>query len=250
MNTKPLLTFLPVIFALAIPGALHAKGDDSGHAKGIEFSCATLEDLPYHELYYQHGKQHLPLALAAGQRSKLYHLQGVETLELFVRKEQAAGSGTAGAAPEYQRVGMAPLLKGVKRLLFLIDATKDATDLPLRLLGMDDTLATFPAGSFRFINRTPNPLRLELAGATHELPQGALKVVTPALPGAGGFLPAIIKSADGQLVLENRFFAQRTGRELVIISPPAAGRTELAMRFLSETIPASPPSGRKTSHRK
>jgi hypothetical protein len=89
-----------------------------------------------------------------------------------------------------------------------------------------------------------------LAGVTHELPQVTLKVVTPELPEAGGFLPAIIKNEEGRNVLENRFFAQRSGRELVIISPPAEGRTELVMKFLSDTIPASPPSDRKPSHRK
>ncbi|MEI8036941.1 MAG: hypothetical protein WCJ14_01000 [Verrucomicrobiota bacterium] len=250
MNPKLLFAVLLVIFPLAIPPALNAKSEDSGHSKAIEFTCAAWEKLPYPELYYLHGKQYLQLELSAGQRSKVYPLKGVEALELFIRKVSAAGSGISDAAPEYERVAMAPLLKGVKRMLFLIEASKDSKGMPLQLLGMDDTLETFPAGSFRFINQTPHLLRIEFAGVTRDLPQGALKVVTPDLPEAGGFLPAIIQNEDGRKILENRFFAQRTGRELIIISPPAAGRTELVMKFLSDTIPASPTTPRKPSHRK
>ena len=250
MNTKRLLTVLLVILPLAIPTALYAKSEDSGHSKGIEFSCAAWENLPYPELLYRHGEEYLPLELSPGQRSKAYPLKGVEALELFIRKEKPAAPGKSDASPEYERVGMAPLLNGVKKMLFLIESKEDSSGLPLQLLGMDDSLKAFPAGSLRFINQTPNPLRIELAGVTHELPQGALKVIIPELPEAGGFLPAIIRNEEGRSLFENRFFAQRSGRELVIIGPPAEGRTELAMKFLSETIPASPPSDRKPSHRK
>jgi hypothetical protein len=250
MNTKLLLAVLLVILPLAIPTALNAKGEDSGHSKAIEFSCAAWENLPYPELLYRHGDEYLPLVLSPGQRSKVYPLKGVETLELFIRNKKATGSGKSDASPEYERVAMAPLLNGVKKMLFLIEAKRDSNGLPLQLFGMDDSLETFPAGSFRFLNQTPNLLRIDLAGVTHELPQVTLKVVTPELPEAGGFLPAIIKNEEGRNVLENRFFAQRSGRELVIISPPAEGRTELVMKFLSDTIPASPPSDRKPSHRK
>lgn len=50
-----------------------------------------------------------------------------------------------------------------------------------------------------------------------------LKIVTPVLPEAGGFLPVVIKNEQGLSLLENRFLALRPGRELVIISPPARG---------------------------
>lgn len=250
MYTKLLFAVLPVIFPFAVLTALNARDEDSGHSKGIEFSCVVWENLPCPELYYLHGKQLLPLELSAGQRSKVYPLKGVAALELFIRKERTAGSAKSAAAPEYERVGMAPLLEGVKRMLFLIEANKDSKGLPLLLLGMDDTLAAFPAGSLRFSNQTPNALRLELAGVTHELPQGALTVVKPDLPEAGGFLPVIIKNKEGRNVLETRFFAQRTGRELILIRPPAEGLTELAVKFLSDTIPAGPPSGKKPAPRK
>ncbi|MGL5016651.1 MAG: hypothetical protein ACRDBP_00835, partial [Luteolibacter sp.] len=132
----------------------------------------------------------------------------------------------------------------------LIDEKKDAGDLPLRVLGIDDSLDSFPVGSYRFSNQTPDLLRIEFGGATHDLPAGEWKIVIPTLPEAGGFLPAIIRNEQGEILVENRFLAQRTVRELVVIGPPADGRTGLAIRFLSEIISASPPSKQKPARSK
>jgi len=56
-----------------------------------------------------------------------------------------------------------------------------------------------------------------------------------------------LKDAEGRNILENRFFAQPTGRELVVISPPAEGQTEMSLKFLSDIIPASPTPRKKAS---
>ena len=250
MKNKFLLTVLLTFLSLVIPLTMQAKGKEPGNAGVVEFTCAAWDNLPYPELFYLHGGEHLPLVISAGLRSEVFTLKGAEILELFVRKDKDAGAGTSSAPLEYERVGMAPLMKGVKRMLFLIEAKNDANGLPLQILGMDDSAEAFPGGCFRFVNQTPDPLRIELAGATCELPAGALKVVTPEIPAAGGFLPVIIKDVQGRNLLENRLLAQRTGRELVIIHPPAEGRNELMMKFLSETIPVSPTSGKKRASRK
>lgn len=250
MKNKFLLTVLLALLPLATPVGLKAKGEDSGIAGVVEFTCAAWENLPYPELFYRQGSEHLPLVISPGERSKVYPLKGVESLELFTRKDKTADAGTSNATLEYELIGTTPLLKGVKRMLFLIEANKDAKGLPLQILGIDDSVETFPAGSFRFINQTPDLLRIEFGGTTCELPPGALKVVLPEIPAAGGFLPAIIKNKDGRNLLENRFFAQHTGRELVIIKPPAEGRTELVTKFLSDAVAVSPPPKLKSSDRK
>jgi hypothetical protein len=242
MKTQSLLQLLFALFSFALPLALQAKDESPGHSGSIQFSCAVWEKPPYPELFYHHGGEYLPIEISVGQRSKAYPLNGVEALELFIRKKMPAGAAEPSAAVEYERVGKAPLLPDVKRMLFLIEAKKDANGLPLRVLGIDDSLEIFPAGSYRFFNQTPDLLRIKFGGATHDLPQGALKVVTPELPEAGGFLPVIIRDEQGRILLESRFLAQRTGRELVIIGPPAEGGTGIAIRFLSEIIPPSPPS--------
>jgi hypothetical protein len=250
MKTQSLLRPLFALFSLALPVTLQAKEKSPGHAGSIQFSCATWDTLPNPELFYHHGGEYLPIELSAGQRSKAYPLKGVVALELFIHKATIAAAAESNAAGEYERVGTAPLPPDAKRILFLIDAKKDANGLPLRVLGIDDSLEIFPVGSFRFFNQTPDLLRIEFAGATHDLPQGSLKVVTPELPEAGGFLPVVIKNEQGGILLENRFLAQRTVRELVIIGPPAEGRTGIAIQSLSEIIPASPPSTQKSARNK
>ena len=250
MKNNFLLTALLALLPLATSVTMQAQGEHSGEAVAVEFTCVAWEHLPYPELFYRQGSEHLPLALSEGERSKIYPLKGAESLELFTRKDKAADAGTSNVPLEYELIGTAPLLKGVKRMLFLIEAKQDAKGLPLRLLGIDDSLETFPGGSFRFINQTPDLLRIEFGGTNCELPPEALKVVIPEIPASGGFLPAIIKDAEGRNLLENRFLAQPAGRELVIISPPAEGRTGLTMKFLSEIVPASPPPGKKPDSRK
>lgn len=245
MKTQSLLRLLSALFSIALPVALQAKDESPGHSGSIRFSCAVWEKPPYPELFYHHGGEYLTIEVSVGQRSKAYPLKGVEALELFIRKKMPAAAAESNAAVEYERVGTAPLLPDAKRILFLIDAKKDANGLPLRVLAIDDSLEIFPAGSYRFFNRTPDLLRIEFGGATHDLPQGGWKVVTPELPEAGGFLPAILRDEQGRILLENRFLAQPTGRELVIIGPPAEGRTGIAIRFLSEIIPAGSPSTQK-----
>lgn len=250
MKTKSLLAIFLGILPFALPASLQAKDRDSAPAAAINFTCAAWGVLPYPELFYHRGGEYLPVELSAGQRSKVYPLKGAEVFELFSRKETVAGAGESSATPEYERVGTTTLPVGATRMLFLIDAKKDANGLPLQLLAMDDSLETFPAGSYRFFNQTPELLRIDFGGATHDLPPSELKIVRPVLTEAGGFLPVVIKNEQGRSLLENRFQAQRTGRELVIISPPAEGRTELAIKFLSELIPDSPPNAKKPTSRK
>ena len=250
MKTQSLLRLLFALIFLALPVALQAKDGSPSHSGSIQFSCVALQKLAYPELFYHCGGGYLPIEISVGQRSKAYPFKGVEAMEWFIRKTTVAGAIDSSAPPEYERVGTAPLLPDVKRILFLIDAKRDANGLPLRVLAIDDSLETFPASCYRFLNQTPGLLRIEFGGATHDLPPGVLKVVTPELPEAGGFLPVIIKNEQGRILLENRFLAQRTVRELVIIGPPAEGLTEIAIQSISEIIPASPPSTQKPSRSK
>ena len=249
VKPKLLLAVLLAILPLAAPATGHAKAEESASAGPLGFSCVAWGDLPCPELFYRRGNEFLPIKLSPGQRSQAYPLLiGVRVLELYIKNEKGAGKLESSA--DFELAGLAPLPQGAKRMLFLIEAKKDANGLPLQLRGMDDSLEAFPAGSFRFINQTPNLLRAELGGTTHELPQGEMKVVTPDLPAGGGFLPVIIKNEEGRNVLESRFFAQRAERELVVIRPPAEGRMELSVKFLSDVVPSSSPPAEKAPSRK
>lgn len=255
LTPKHLLTAILTMLPLAIPGALQAKDKKSTESQPVEFSCVAWEILPFPELFYRNGKEYLPIKLSAGQRSPAYPLQDAHALELFVQNDNPTAEGQSASPDSFKLAGLAPLREGTGRMLFLIEPTKESdkkpNDLPLQLRGLDDSLEAFPAGSFRFINQTPDLLRIELGGGdTHDLPEGGEQVLSPDFSAGGGFLPVIMKNEEGRIVLENRFFAQRTGRELVIISPPAEGRKELKVKFLSDAIPASPAPVNKTTPRK
>jgi hypothetical protein len=250
MKTKSLLAIFLSILPFVLPATLQAKDKDSGPAAASNFTCAVWGVQPYPELFYHQGGEFLPVELSPGQRSKVYPLKGTEVFELFIRKATVAGTADSSAPPEYEKVGVTALPEGAKRMLFLIEAKNEGQGPPLQLLAMDDSLEAFPAGSYRFLNRTPELLRIDFGGATHDLPPGELKIVTPVLPEAGGFLPVVIKNEQGLSLFENRFLAQRNGRELVIISPPTEGRTALVIKFLSEIIPVSPPNAKKPTSRK
>lgn len=249
MKIQILLAILLGIGPLALPAGLQAKDEKPGTAEAIKFTCATWDTLPNPELFYHHAGEYLPVELAAGQRSQAYPLKGAEVFELFIRKATVAGAAESSAPPEYEKIGVTALPEGAKRMLFLIEAKKEGQGPPLQLLAMDDSLESFPAGSYQFLNRTPDLLRIDFGGATHALPPGELKIVTPVLPEAGGFLPVVIKNEQGLSLFENRFLAQQNGRELVIISPPTQGRTELVIQFLSEIVPVSPPHAKKPASR-
>ena len=245
MKKKFPLTLAVALLPFAAPLTMQAEGEKPGGAGAVEFTCASWDDLPYPELFYRRGGEHLPLKISAGQRSQAYPLKGAGMLELCIRKGDPSDEPV-----EYEKVGAAPLPEGVRRMLFLIESKKDANGLPLQLLGMDDSLETFPAGSFRFINRTPDQLRIEFGGTVCQLPPEAIKVVVPETPAADGFLSVVIKDGEGQMILENRFFTQPTARELVVISPPAGGKTGLSIKSLTEIVPVSPLPVKKPAPRK
>jgi len=250
MIPKRLLSVLVAILPLATPDLLQAGEKEAADPQTIDFSCVAMGNLPFPELFYRGGKEYLPIKLSSGQRSQVYRLQDANALELFVQNEKAADDGKSASSDSYKLVGLAPLLEGAVRMLFLIEpaneSDKNSSGLPLQIRGLDDSLETFPAGSFRFINLTPDLLRIEFGGATHDLSGGDEKVLSSNISATGGFLPVIIKNEEGRTVLENRLFGQSNGRELVILSPPDEGRKGLKVTFLSDIIPASPSPGKKS----
>jgi len=106
-----------------------------------------------------------------------------------------------------------------------LKAKNEGQGPPLQLSAMDDSLESFQTGSYRFLNRTPDLLQINFGGATHEFPPGELKIVTPVLPEAGGFIHVAMKNEQRFSLFANRFLAQRNGRELVIISPHHATKS-------------------------
>ena len=224
---------LPVLLLAACPVLLRAQQPVTGKP-AVEFSCLAWEPLPIPAVLYRDGKERLPLDFETGNRSRLYPLKEGAGLELY-----AAQVGSAAAAD--QLVGKAPLIPGTRRMLFLIFPARESTGLPLRIVGLDDSLNAFPPGNFRFFNFSATPLHVKFGGQTSSLPAGEIKVVKSGVSSDGGLLPIYILDARGTKVFENRLFAQSDSREMVFIGPPDSAGGAPKVSFVTEVIPPEPP---------
>ena len=221
-----------MIVLTAATSTLRAEDGAAQPPAAIEFACAAWQELPYEKLFYREGKKFHPLELVPGNYSKLHPLKGAYTLELLIRKEGKEEKDE----PFYELVGLAPLVKGTDRMLFLIDASVDFHGLPLQLHGLDDSLDTFPSGAVRFINFTPNPLQVAFGEVTEVLPPGAVRIVKSQVPEEGGLVPFYLKNPEDETVYENRLFGQPAERQTVAIHPPSGEGTRLSLKFLSQRI--------------
>jgi hypothetical protein len=232
MNIKRIPATITAILWVIFPALAGAQASDAPSA--VKFSCVVWKELPYPGIFYRQKEKFLPLTLPARQRSEMYPLEGQEALELYIAKDQPNGN------PGYELVGKATLPQGSKQFLFMIQESPDGSQLPLRIFGMDDSLDAFPAGTFRFLNFTSLPLQVDFGGSSHKLPPEAIKVVVPAIPELGGFLPFIIKDASGHIGFQTRLFGQPRGRKMVMIVPPSKQDEKLSVLFVPQIIPYPP----------
>lgn len=197
----------------------------------IEFTCVQWGQLPFEKIFYYDGKTYQELELKGERRSDIYEMSRSQTMSLFTRELGASGD------MEFKLIGQTALQSGVQRYLFLIkSATSSSAELPVQMYGMDDSLNTFPPGSFRFVNFTPVPLVVEFNGKSEPISRSGIAQVASGVSVNGGFLPCFIKLNDGRVIFESRLIAQPNGREIVFILPPGERKDRLTLKFLSQTI--------------
>ena len=222
-----------ILTLVGCPALLRAQ--DAPGTPGVEFSCVVWEMPSISKVLYRDGKHYLPLEFSLGNRSQLYPLKESAALELY---EMAVG---ADGKTTYKLVGKAPMVAGARRMLFLIDQVANSSGLPLRVFGVNDALDVFPPGTFRFVNFSSAGLQVKFGGQTNKLPAGEMSVVKSNVSQKGGFLPFFLGDANGKIIFETRLFGQPTGRDMVLIGPPAKPGAEPMVKFLTEIIPPAPP---------
>lgn len=210
-------------------GEMPDDAEDSSAA--IRFACVAWDELSYEEIFFRGGGEFHPLKLNPGKCSELYSLEGVDSLELHIRKEDSAGEEI------YELIGSAPLIKGAEQLLFLIEEAEDSGSLPLLLHGLDDSWETFPVGAFRFVNYTTNPLQVEFGDVSAELPPQVPAIVKSQVPVDGGLIVFYLKDAKGDSVYENRLFGQPTQRQTVAIYAPLSEGGRMDFKFIWQRPP-------------
>jgi hypothetical protein len=219
-----------LLFALLPMQSMQAQAPQV--RSSIEFSCVSWEALPFSELLYREGHSYLPLESRPKVRSQLYPLKGGhEALELYIKGLDEDGQLI------YKLVAQAPIAVGTSRMLFFIQESKSAEGLPLNMFGVDDSLAVFPMGSFRFVNTTNVRMQVLFPNTKGALPARGMKVLTPKIPKLGGFIPLYVTDMEKNIVFETRLFGQPRGRKMVFIQAPEKQGGRARVRFLPEIIP-------------
>jgi hypothetical protein len=221
------------VFLLAIFPAL-ARAQTAQENTGISFSCLVWEPLPMPEVFYLDGKDYLPLTFSLGNRSQPYPLKQATAFDLYVRDTGEQGE-TA-----FKRVGKAPLVAGSRQMLLVIIPAADPDALPLRLMAVDDSLDTFPPGSFKFLNFSKEALQVKFGGQITAIRPGEIRVVKAKIPAKGGFMPFMLGDPSGNIVFETRLFGQPAGREMVFIGNAAEPEGQPKVMFLTQVIPLAP----------
>ena len=221
LNT--LLALLAAVFIVGISSA-----EEPNNRGRITFTAIPLSSLPYENLYYRNGKEFTPIEMRKGRRSKPCTLSSAEFLELYTDHEDPA--------LKYQLIGKVPLLTGTSNILYFLrkNGSNQAGVLPLGLYGIDDSEATFPDSSFRFINFINAPLVVEFNKKRFDMKPGQSAVRKLNLPEAGAFTPFIVRDINGNTLGGTRLFSHASNREMVLIFPPKQGKKRLDIRYFSD----------------
>jgi len=225
------VVFLLILVAIVPP----VRAQTPQASSSLKFSCVIWNNLSYPTILYRQQNTYLPITLYPQNRSMQYPLAGEKNLNLYIPQVQPDGK------PGYRLMGTAPVIPGVKRMLFIIEEKNDASGLPLSLFGLDDSLDTFPAGAFRFFNFTDLPLQISFGGTTTALVPKAITVVPSEVSPSGGFVPLVIQNKAGKIVFQTRAFGEPTGREMVFVEPPTGPMGAYSVKFITELLPQKLP---------
>lgn len=218
--------------------SLTINAQETKSGSKLQFSCVAWDNLSATEIFYRNGKSLIPIKLYKGKRSSLYSLRKTSTFQLYIPSEEEDGLG-------YKVVGEVRIPEATNRLLFLIEEKKSSNgELSLNLRAIDDSTKVFPSGSFRFLNLTPIPLKVDFDGKVESIKPKAMTLIKPNLKKSLGLIPFFIKTNDGAVHYTNRLFAQSDGREMVFITPPKKGKKRLFIKFLSDTVRPLPRSSK------
>ncbi|MEP2775548.1 MAG: hypothetical protein ABJQ29_03745 [Luteolibacter sp.] len=221
-----LLTLL--VFSVLSIAHLQAKEGAS------KFSCVSWDNLPFTEILYRNGTETIPLEIGQGRRAQHYPLGSDGSFELYVREQSSEGK------EELRLIGKAAFQPGAKQMLFLIGLADPKSKLPLVLIGVDDSLSTFPAGSFRFANFTNQPLKVAFGNVAETLRPAQIEVYKAKMAPDGGLMSLIVMDSKGKPIFARRLFGQPRDRSMVFITPPQTPEGGLSIRILPEIVPEKP----------
>jgi hypothetical protein len=203
----------------------------------IKFTCLLWEGPLEQELFYRDGDNFNLLEVFTGSRSREHVLAKSSEFGLYVKDDNAEN-------PEqpYRLVSKTALLAGTKQILFILFKYEMDEGMGIRVLPVDDSLDSFPAGSFRFANFSNESLYVKFAGRVKKIAPRGMTDMKSNVDASGGLIPFIIGNEAKENMFETRLFAQATGREIVFIGRPKVPGGLPSVRFLPQLLPQKLPS--------
>lgn len=210
-----------------------AQAESSGERRSTyKISCLYWEGKPTEALYYREGEHFRRLGFKQAQRSKGVDLSGMSNFELY----REAAQPTPGKPP-YELLSQCTIPDAAD-ILFVVIPYERKGALLYHVHAMDDTLASFPRGSFRFVNYTTDRIQVKCGAQTQQIaPLGLWSLSSIDSPN-GGFVPFILGDSDGAIIYGTRIFGQPSGRELVFIIPPSQEGGTPRVKFISQLVAA------------
>lgn len=233
MNFQPIRVV--AVFCLSL-WPQFSSGQPVQNTVNFEFSCVAFEELPF-DLYYKSEDAYEKIAMRPKQRSRLYKLKTAAEIVPFYTQETDEDGKIA-----YRVVGQAKIITTAERMLFFLSPVEIENQLPIKAVGVDDSLDAFPVGSFRFVNMTRRSLRAVIDDANVLIAPGTMRIIDPEIPEAGGFVPFYIgDELDQKILLKTLLYSQPRGREMLFITIDSAeqGSDRIQVQYLSETVPSA-----------
>lgn len=207
---------------------------ETGHAQRSTYkiSCLYWEGKPSEVLYFKEGEHFRPLEFKQAQRSNEFSLQGMSNFELY----REAAHPEPGKPP-YELLSQCTIPDAAD-ILFVVIPYERKGALLYHVHAMDDTLASFPRGSFRFVNYTTDGIQVKCGAQTQKIAPLGLWSLSSIDSPTGGFVPFVLGDSDGATIYGTRIFGQPSGRELVFIIPPSQAGGTPRVKFISQLVAA------------
>lgn len=231
----------PYWVLLSLIGLLFSTGlfaQTSEEKKKLKFSCLYWEGAPPETLYYRQGKEFQPIEFKEGVRSEDFALKATPVFELYREVQEPKED-----EPPYQLLSKATIPPNSKQVLFLVIPFETKKEVQYKVVAMDDSLTSFPRGTFRFANFTSELLMVKFAGKIKKIPSKDMVVMSCQAGKNGGFEPFILGDSKGKQIFGTRLFGQPSGRELIFISPPSKNGGTPRVKFISQLLAPPVPEG-------
>ena len=227
-------SFLSLLLFYILLGLGSSRGfsqETDTENRSLKFSCLYWEGKPQENLYYREGESFHPLKFKQAARSESFALKGMKNFELYREAIDPQED-----EPPYTLLAQASL-PTAKQVLLLVIPFEAQERTNYRVIAMDDSLSTFPTGTFRFANFTNQPLIIKFADKVEKLAAGKLVVMKCQSGKQGGFEPLLIGNSEGKTIFGTRLFGQPTSRDLAFISPPVKKGAMPRVKFITQLVP-------------